>query len=79
MAGGTGQEGDRVSSPPPPRGPDDPTVKPCWVTDRHGRLQAAARVAAASGWQGRVVRPVLEVGDWIVVEEWLPEELLEGG
>ena len=30
----------------------------------------------ASGWQGRVVRPVFDRGAWVVVEEWLPAELL---
>jgi hypothetical protein len=32
------------------------------------------------GWQGRVVRPVLEVEDekWRPREEWLPAEHLEG-
>jgi hypothetical protein len=29
------------------------------------------------GWRGWVVRPVLEAGGWIVVEEWLPAELLD--
>jgi hypothetical protein len=57
-------------------------VKPCWVTDRHGRLPGLLlewrRVAA--GFQGRVVRPVVEAnGEVLVVEEWLPAELLEPG
>lgn len=57
-----------------------PTVKHCWVTDHHGRLPALLvewRKVASGDWQGRVVRPVLEVGDWIVVEEWLPAGLLD--
>jgi hypothetical protein len=54
-------------------------VKHCWVTDRHGRLPGLLLEwrRTASGWQGRVVRPTLEVGEWIMVEEWLPVELLE--
>ena len=91
MAGGMGRKGDRVSlherihGTPPPREPDrprvarDPTsVKHCWVTDRHGRLPGLMLEwrRVASGWQGRVVRPVLEAGEWIVVEEWLPADLL---
>ena len=64
-------------------GPAEPTspVKPCWVTDRHGRQPGLLLEwrRTASGWQGRVVRPVLEHGDWIVVDEWLPGELLEQG
>jgi hypothetical protein len=63
------------------RGPSG-QVKPCWVTDRHGRLPGLLlewrRVAA--GFQGRVVRPVVEPdGEVLVVEEWLPAELLEPG
>jgi len=51
------------------------------VTERHGRLPGLLLEwrRAASGWQGRVVRPVLEDGSWVVVEEWLPAELLEQG
>ncbi|HSE08885.1 MAG TPA: hypothetical protein VLB29_09470 [Nocardioidaceae bacterium] len=63
----------QVSPPPPP-----PTVKHCWVTDQHGRLPALLLQwrRTESGYQGRVVRLVDEDG-WIVVEEWLPAELLE--
>jgi hypothetical protein len=28
-------------------------------------------------WHGRVVRPVLEDGAWVVIEEWLPAGLLD--
>ena len=90
MAGGIGRRGDRVSlherihgAPAPQQfdpGKTVPrTVKHCWVTDRHGRLPGLLLEwrRTASGWQGRVVRPVLEAGEWIVVEEWLPSELLE--
>lgn len=80
--------GERHTSPPvdggapPPRVVDDaPVVKPCWVIDRHGRqpgllLEWRRR---DTGFVGRVVRPVLEADGWIVVEEWVPAELLEPG
>lgn len=87
-----GRRGDRVSlherihgTPPPQPGratreSEPPPVKPCWVTDKHGRhpglLLEWRRTAA--GWQGRVVRPVLEAGRWMVAEEWLPAEMLSG-
>jgi hypothetical protein len=89
MAGGMRRRGDRPSlaerihGDPPPR-PTPPAqssaspVKPCWVTDRYGRnpgLLLEWRQVAA-GWQGRVVRPVRDASGWIVVEEWLPAELL---
>jgi hypothetical protein len=64
-------------APPPTRVPAGP-VKPCWVTDRHGHnpgLLLEWRQVAA-GWQGRVVRPVLDGSGWVVVEEWLPAEVL---
>jgi hypothetical protein len=92
MAGGMRRRGDRRSlaerihgDPPPPHtlppSPPQPLaapVKPCWVTDRHGHnpgLLLEWRQVAA-GWQGRVVRPVRDGSGWIVVEEWLPAELL---
>ena len=86
MAGGMGRKGDRVSlherihGTPAPEQSKAPTVKPCWVTDRHGRLPGLLLEwrRVAWGWQGRVVRPALEAGEWIVVEKWLPAELLEG-
>ncbi len=70
---------ERIHGAPPPREPTAPVVKHCWVTDRHGRLPGLLLEwrRTASGWQGRVIRPTLEVGEWIVVEEWLPVELLE--
>jgi hypothetical protein len=51
------------------------------VTDRHERLPGLLLEwrRTASGWQGRVGRPTLEAGEWIVVEEWLPAELLDRG
>lgn len=92
MAGGMGRKGERISlhervhGTKPPLSDrqqihlsESPTVKHCWVTDEHGRQPALLlewrRVAA--GWQGRVVRPVLDGGGWIVVEEWLAAERLE--
>ena len=85
MAGGVGRKGDRVSlherihGTPPAREPTAPVVKHCWVADRHGRLPGLLLEwrRTASGWQGRVVRPTVEGGEWIVVEEWLSAELLE--
>jgi hypothetical protein len=51
------------------------------VADEHGRQPGLLLEwrRTASGWQGRVVRPVFEVGCWVVVEEWLPAEFLEQG
>lgn len=79
--GGWGPMTDRVKPaaetaeglPPPPR-----TLKHCWVTDRHGRLPGLLLEwrLTESGYRGRVVHPVYEDG-WVVVEEWLPAELLE--
>jgi hypothetical protein len=87
MAGGTGHKGDRaplherIHGTPAPGSPPAPVVKPCWVTDRHGRLPGLLLEwrRVASGWQGRVARPAPEGGAWIVVEEWLPGELLDQG
>jgi len=80
---------ERIHGSPPPepaaedlRSPGQPPrIRHCWVTERHGRLPGLLLEwrRAASGWQGRVVRPVLEDGSWVVVEEWLPAELLEQG
>jgi hypothetical protein len=51
------------------------------VTDDHGRLPGLLLEwrRTANGWQGRVVRSVLEADEWNVVEEWLPAELLDEG
>ena len=64
-----------TDAPPPP--PD--SLKHCWVNDEHGRPPALLLEwrRTAGGYQGRVVRPVLDAGGWIVVEEWLPAHLLE--
>lgn len=54
-------------------------IQHCWVTDRHGRLPALLLEwrRSESGYQGRVVRPVLEGQVWMVCEEWLPASLLD--
>ena len=41
-----------------------PPIRHCWVTDEHGRLPGLLLEwqQTDSGWQGRVVRPVLEGG-----------------
>ena len=59
-----------------------PTAVLAATADPHGRLPGLLlewrRVAA--GFQGRVVRPVVEAnGEVLVVEEWLPAELLKPG
>ncbi len=63
----------------PPSGPTS-RLKHCWVSDEHGRLPALLLEwrRTEGGYQGRVVRPVLdrELG-WVVVEEWLPASFLE--
>ena len=92
MAGGMGRKqdwgsiADRTASAREPEetpalGPAPPPIKPCWVTDRHGRLPGLLLEwrRVDSGYQGRVVRPVLDADGWIVVSEWLPSELLEPG
>jgi hypothetical protein len=51
-----------------------------WVTaDEHGQVPAVLLewCETPDGWQGRVVRPVLdEYGEWRTREEWLPAEAL---
>jgi hypothetical protein len=85
MAGGMRQRGDRrtlaerIHGDPAPSPPSP--VKPCWVTDGHGcnpGLLLEWR-QVASGWQGRVVRPVRDGAGWVVVEEWLPAQVLAAG
>lgn len=67
------------TSPPGPIPPTSPVFKHCWVNDHHGRLPALLLEwrRVASGFQGRVVRASLQTGEWCVIEEWLPAELLE--
>lgn len=70
---------DRVRAAEASKPPVPPELKHCWVTDRHGRLPALLLEwrRTADGFQGRVVRPVFEHDDWLVVEEWLPAGLLD--
>jgi hypothetical protein len=58
---------------------DAPAMRHCWVNGRDGRLPALLLEWRhdTGGWMGRVVRPVLEAGGWVIVEEWVPAELLE--
>ncbi len=70
--------GGRPSAPAPDRaGPEG--LKHCWVTDDQGRMPALLLQwrRTASGWQGRVVRPVADGDGWILVDEWLPAARLE--
>jgi hypothetical protein len=90
MAGGMHRKGaerislhERIPGTPPHIEPHLPEPAPtairhCWVTDEHGRLPGLLLEwrQTVAGWQGRVVRPVLQGGSWIVVEEWLPAGLL---
>ena len=72
---------DRAREPAPAVEVPPPALKHCWVTDRHGRLPGLLLEwrRTESGFQGRVLRAVREQDTgWIVVEEWLPSELLEG-
>jgi hypothetical protein len=70
---------DRVHAQEGPVRKAPEELKHCWVTDRHGRLQALLLEwrRTADGFQGRVVRPVFEGGAWVIVEEWLPAGLLD--
>lgn len=55
-------------------------LKHCWVTGADGRVPGLLlewRAVEEGGWMGRVVRPVLEQGEWVVVEQWIAGELLE--
>ncbi len=69
--------GRASGAPQPPALP----IKPCWVIDRHGRLPGLLLEwrRAQAGFEGRVVRAVLEADGWVVVEDWLPASLLEPG
>ena len=82
---------ERIHGTPPPAAAESPTtpsarghsgvvapLRHCWVTEEHGRLPGLLLEwrRTDSGWQGRVVRPVLEEGRWVVVEEWLPAQWL---
>lgn len=81
--GAIGPEGSASpeAAPAPQPGLPPSPVKPCWVTDRHGRLPGLLLEwrRGSGGFEGRVVRPVSDDEGWIVVEEWLPAGLLEPG
>ncbi len=59
--------------------PEAPQIKHCWVTDRHGRLPGLLLEwrQLDNNWRGRVVHPIHEGDSWVIVEEWLPAELLD--
>jgi hypothetical protein len=75
--------------PPKPPWLSEPTVpeqlrrlRHCWVTaDEPGRVPALLLEwrQTPSGWEARVVRPVLDLADerWRPREQWLPAEALE--
>lgn len=79
--GGYGSMADRVARTPSdgPAAAEPPRIKHCWVTDEHGRMPGLLLEwrRVQDGYQGRVVRPVLCDGAWLVVEEWLPAGLLD--
>ena len=81
--GGYGSMADRVarSQGTGQVQPALPAIKHCWVTDRHGRLPGLLlEWRQLDGvWRGRVLHPVAEGDDWIIIEEWLPAGLLDGG
>jgi hypothetical protein len=56
-------------------------IKHCWVLDGSDRLPALLLEwrQVEGTWRGRVVRPVRDDTGWVVVEEWLPAELLSAG
>ncbi|GAB2861728.1 hypothetical protein GCM10027026_09460 [Myroides odoratimimus subsp. xuanwuensis] len=74
--------GTAVAAPEAPPADEGP-AKHCWVADaidRHGVKRPGLLVEwrqAAVGWEGRVLyAAMLRPGEWAVVEEWLPAELL---
>lgn len=79
---GAAQRDLATTTPPAPVPPSTdapaPPVKPCWVTDRHGRLPGLLLGwrRTSEGFQGRVVRAVRDDEGWIVVEEWMPATML---
>ena len=69
---------DRVKPPSDTR--SAPPIKHCWVRDPQGRLPGLLLEwrRTEGGFHGRVVHPVAEAdGGWVVVEEWLPAEVLD--
>ena len=78
--GSYGSMAERVAAGQAPA-PEPPPVRPCWVTDRHGRLPGLLLEwrQRPDGWHGRVVHLVEDEQGWAVVEEWLPAGLLASG
>lgn len=82
-----------VTPPPKPRHLQTPweaagdrtpleRLRHCWVrVDEHGLVPALLLEwrRTPTGWEGRVVRPVLDMEDekWRPREEWLPAEQLQ--
>lgn len=79
--GSFGSMADRVAGSGSRAGPPTatPAIKHCWVTTRHGRLPGLLlEWRSVDGvWRGRVVHPVPEEQNWVVLEEWLPAGLLD--
>lgn len=92
MAGGMNKRGNGIplgerrrtsASAPAPESPVECPVRHCWVAGavddlgvkRPGLLVEWRRTPG--GWEGRVVYAAsLRAGDWALVEEWLPSDLL---
>ena len=74
IARSAGSAAEPANHAPPP-----PTIKHCWVTDRHGRLPGLLLewTQRPDGWHARVVHAVEDGDGWVIVEEWLPAGLLE--
>jgi len=76
----------RAGAPAPAAAPpfDACPVRHCWVADAADRggtkrpgLLVEWRRTPAGGWQGRVVyAAALRPGEWALVEEWLPADVL---
>jgi hypothetical protein len=70
---------ERLGNGPRATEPDPPVLRHVYVTDRHGRLPGLlfGWRNIAGEWEGRVMHAVLEDGEWMLVEEWLPAGLLD--
>ena len=92
MAGGMNKRGSRIplaervrdgQQAAPPRPADACPARHCWVSDavdRHGVKRPGLLAEwrqGRDGWEGRVVYAAqLRPGEWQLVEEWLPADLL---